>query len=64
MNRAHTLQKLDKYLESKNDAQRAVELNPQDPKAHLRKGIACFHLEQYEEAKEAFEHSSDVGGMK
>lgn len=63
VNRAHTLQKLDKYVESKSDAQRAAELNPQDPKAHLRKGIACFHLEQYEEANQAFEQSSTVGGM-
>lgn len=64
VNRAHALQKLDKYVDSKNDAQKAIELNTRDPKAHLRKGIACFHLEQYQEAKEAFEQSSIAGGMR
>ena len=48
--RALALQKLERHAESRSDAQRAVELSPLDPKAHLRLGIASFHLEQYEEA--------------
>lgn len=61
-NRAHALQKLERYEESKSDAHRATELSPLDPKAHLRKGIACFHLEQYEEAQLAFQSSLEFGG--
>lgn len=41
----------------------AAELNPSDPRAHLRQGVACFHLQQYEEALEAFQKSADVGGQ-
>ncbi len=62
-NRAHALQKLERYEESKSDAHRATELSPLDPKAHLRKGIACFHLEQYEEAQLAFQSSLEFGGI-
>jgi suppressor of G2 allele of SKP1 len=61
-NRAHALLKLDRFAESKSDAQKATELDPSDSKAHLRKGIACFHLQQFEEALEAFQESYKHGG--
>jgi len=61
-NRAHALLKLERFNESKSDAQKATELDPQDSKAYLRKGIACFHLQQFEEALEAFQESYKHGG--
>lgn len=54
--------KLERYAESKTDALKATELNPTDAKAHYRKGLACFHLQQYEEALEAFQESLKNGG--
>ena len=62
VNRSHTLQKLEKYQESKKDAEKAIELNPSEAKAYLRKGVACFHLGEYQEAKEAFGCGIEVGG--
>ena len=62
VNRAHILLKLLQYPEAKKDALSAINLCPNDPKAHLRKGVACFHLEQYQEALEAFKASSNFGG--
>jgi len=62
LNRAHVLQKLDQYKNSLLDAEKAISLNPQDPKTFLRKGIACFHLGEYKDAREAFEQSSKIGG--
>jgi len=66
LNRAHVLQKLDQYKKSLLDSEKAISLNPQNPKtfcnAFLRKGIACFHLGDYKEAREAFEQSSKLGG--
>lgn len=62
INRAHALQKLERYADSKEDSEKAIKLNPADPKAHLRKGIACFHLGLYEEAHKSFLASSKTGG--
>jgi len=42
------------YMNGVADASRAVELDPQLAKAYLRKGVACFRLEEYETAKAAF----------
>ena len=61
--RAHTLQQLERHAELKSVAQRAVELSPLDPEAHLRLGIASFHLEQYKEAHVAFNASLQFGGI-
>eukprot|EP00244_Chara_vulgaris_P004255 TRINITY_DN1834_c0_g1_i3.p1 TRINITY_DN1834_c0_g1~~TRINITY_DN1834_c0_g1_i3.p1 ORF type:complete len:363 (+),score=69.02 TRINITY_DN1834_c0_g1_i3:226-1314(+) len=42
------------------DANKVIELEPKFKKAHLRKGIACFNLEEYETAKEAFEAGNEI----
>ncbi|KAL6765659.1 SGS domain-containing protein [Haematococcus lacustris] len=47
--------KLQNWLDAAGDASKAIELSPSLSKAYLRKGIACFHLEEYESAKESFE---------
>ena len=60
-NRAHALLKLERYAEAKSDAQKATELNPTEFKAHYRKGVSCFHLQQYEEALEAFQECQKNG---
>jgi tetratricopeptide (TPR) repeat protein len=64
INRAHIMQKLGRYQDSKTDASTAISLSPTDPKAHLRMGVACFHLEQYTEALNAFQTSCNVGGKQ
>ena len=61
--RSHALLKLERYEESKLDALTATQLSPEDSRGHLRLGIACFHLEQYQEALEAFKKCSQVGGL-
>lgn len=45
---------MDKHKEAVEDCNQAISLNPKNIKAHLRKGIALFHLEDYRSAKEAF----------
>jgi len=52
---------LKNYLEAVADAQAAIDLKPQDAKGYLRKGIACFSLEEYQSALTSFEkgHSLD-----
>ena len=62
ISRAHALLKAERYEESKSDAQKAIELKPEDSKAHYRKGLACFQLQQYEEALEAFQECLKNGG--
>ncbi|GJZ12961.1 suppressor of G2 allele of SKP1 [Tanacetum coccineum] len=42
-------------LEAISDANKAIELDASIPKAYLRKGTACFNLEEYYTAKTAFE---------
>lgn len=54
VNRSHAFIKLEKFSEALSDAEKAIELNPSSAKANLRKGIACFHLNKFEAAKEAF----------
>lgn len=53
--RAQTHIKLENYLEAAEDAGKAIELDPNTGRHHQRKGVALFHLEEYETAKEAFE---------
>ncbi|CBI34396.3 unnamed protein product, partial [Vitis vinifera] len=43
------------YLEAVGDAIKAIQLDPSMAKAYLRKGIACFKLEEYQTAKVALE---------
>ncbi|KAI3755078.1 hypothetical protein L1987_54871 [Smallanthus sonchifolius] len=42
------------------DANKAIELDPSNPKAYFRKGTACFNLEEYQTAKIAFEAGSTL----
>ncbi|XP_057951100.1 protein SGT1 homolog B-like [Malania oleifera] len=53
--RAQANIKLNNFTEAVADAKRAIELNPSMAKAYLRKGMACFKLEEYETAREALE---------
>jgi len=55
INRAAAHIKLKNFTDAVADATRAIELNPKLSKAYLRKGIACFHLEEYQTAKTSFE---------
>ncbi|KAK9825474.1 hypothetical protein WJX81_007655 [Elliptochloris bilobata] len=54
-NRAQTRLKLENFIEAVEDASNALDLNPRLSKAHLRKGVALFNLEEYESAKASFE---------
>ncbi|KAL9656685.1 hypothetical protein ABK040_002955 [Willaertia magna] len=46
---------LENYKLSINDADEAITLNPKSFNAYLRKGMGHFELEQYQDAKQAFE---------
>jgi hypothetical protein len=42
------------------DANKAIELDPNNSKAYLRKGVACFSMEEYTTAKAAFEQGREL----
>eukprot|EP00775_Hariotina_reticulata_P008293 gene8293-8479_t len=52
--RANANIKVERYMDAVQDATKALELDGQNAKAYLRKGTACFHLEEYETALQAF----------
>uniref|UniRef100_A0A0C9S569 Protein SGT1 homolog n=1 Tax=Wollemia nobilis TaxID=56998 RepID=A0A0C9S569_9CONI len=54
--------KLKNFTDAVADANRAIELDPSMAKAYLRKGVACFHLEEYQTAKAAFKAGFDLDG--
>jgi len=54
VNRAHTNIKLHQYKAAVQDADAALALDNKFSKAFLRKGIALFELDEYEDAREAF----------
>ncbi|KAL8210883.1 hypothetical protein R6Q57_005320 [Mikania cordata] len=56
--RAQANIKLKNLTEAVADANKAIDLDPSNPKAYLRKGTACFSLEEYQTAKAAFEAGS------
>nr|XP_043632151.1 protein SGT1 homolog A-like [Erigeron canadensis] len=56
--RAQANIKLHNFTEAVADANKAIELDSSNPKAYLRKGSACFSLEEYQTAKTAFEAGS------
>ncbi|KAF8044088.1 hypothetical protein BT93_A2154 [Corymbia citriodora subsp. variegata] len=58
--RAQANFKLGHFTEAVADANRAIELDPSMSKAYLRKGNACYELEEYETAKAAFELGSSL----
>jgi len=45
-----------KYEEALNDAINAIEINENDSRAYLKRGIALYNLSKYEEALQVFEH--------
>jgi curved DNA-binding protein CbpA len=47
--------KLEKWPESLSEAYKAVSINPNWSKGHLRKGIALSNLRRFEEAKQAYQ---------
>lgn len=55
VHRSATYLKLDQPLDALADANRAIALAPDNPKAYLRKGMSCFALEEFAPAKAAFE---------
>lgn len=52
--RSICLHKLQRFTESLADANVAIKLNPNSAKAFMRKGLACFSLDEFETAKAAF----------
>ncbi|CAM8959192.1 hypothetical protein QQ045_004714 [Rhodiola kirilowii] len=53
--RAQANIKLNFFTDAVADANKAIELDPKMAKAYMRKGMACFQLEEYQTAKAALE---------
>jgi suppressor of G2 allele of SKP1 len=53
--RSQAFLKLGKYAEALNDAKQAIEINENDSRAYLKKGIALYNLNTFEEALNVFE---------
>ncbi|KAK2157452.1 hypothetical protein LSH36_191g03037 [Paralvinella palmiformis] len=62
--RAHARTKLDRFQDANLDATRAVQLNDKSVKAHFRKGVALFNLEDYSSALESFTHAKTLDVRK
>ncbi|KAM6586760.1 hypothetical protein CsatA_009365 [Cannabis sativa] len=60
LDRAQANIKLDNFTEAVADANRAIELEPLNAKAYLRKGNACIKLEEYQTAKVALEKGASL----
>lgn len=58
--RAQANIKLNSFTEAVEDANRAIEFDPSMSKAYLRKGMACFSLEEFQTAKAAFETGASL----
>ncbi|KAG2675702.1 hypothetical protein I3760_12G017700 [Carya illinoinensis] len=58
--RAQANLKLNNFTEAVADANRAIEMDPSLAKAYLRKGSACFNLEEYQTAKAALETGASL----
>ncbi|GFZ01462.1 phosphatase-like protein [Actinidia rufa] len=58
--RAQANIKLKNFTEAVADANKAIELDPLMTKAYLRKGTACFKLEEYHTAKAALEKGASL----
>lgn len=52
--------KLDRITEALADAEKALEINPQNSKAYLRKGVACFRLNDFVTAKQTLLSGKDL----
>ncbi|PSC71613.1 SGT1 A [Micractinium conductrix] len=53
--RASVHNKMNNHMEAAADASRAAELDDGLAAAHKEKGLACYHLEEFESAMDAFE---------
>lgn len=62
--RAAAYIKLGKYQDAIADASSATTLEPRNAKAYLRKGVAFFHQNKFDSAKEALEKSLELDGSK
>ncbi|EFJ24194.1 hypothetical protein SELMODRAFT_271108 [Selaginella moellendorffii] len=60
VSRAQVHIKLGHFTDAIADAKAAIDLNPALSKAHLRQGIACFSLGEYETARAAFEKAASL----
>lgn len=49
-----------KHLDSIAEANKEIELNPKNSQAYLKKGMACFALDEFETAKNAFEKGYEL----
>lgn len=58
--RAQANIKLHNFTEAVSDTNKAIELDPMMAKAYLRKGTACFKLEEYHTAKAALEKGASL----
>jgi len=52
--------KMENYTNAISDANKAIGLDSNNSKAYLRKGVACFHMEEYATAKAAFEKGKTI----
>jgi len=52
--------KLNNHTDALADANSAIKLQPENPTAYFRKGVACFELEEFETAKQAFEQGQKL----
>ena len=52
--------KLENFTKAISDCNKAIALDPANAKAYLRKGVACFHMEEFATAKIAFEKGRDL----
>ncbi|KAL4422064.1 hypothetical protein ABPG77_004880, partial [Micractinium sp. CCAP 211/92] len=62
--RAAVHNKLNNHMEAAADASRAVELDGSLAAAHREKGLACYHLEEYESALDAFQEACTLEPSK
>lgn len=62
--RASVHNKLNSHMEAAADASRAVELDDSLAAAHKEKGLACYHLDEFESAMDAFEAASALEPAK
>jgi suppressor of G2 allele of SKP1 len=51
---------MDNFTSAIADSNKAISLDPNNSKAYLRKGIACFNMEEFATAKTAFEKGRDL----
>lgn len=58
--RSQTYTAMEKYVEALEDANKAIELDPNSSQGYLRKGISLFQLEEYEAARTAFSKGHDI----